>query len=205
MTSTGLLQRLNPLRRRERRQVEVEFRTHQDRLRDLASDMVAGYQASLRQEVNSPERLAAVYGVEFASTGFRMQARTVAEMASSMLKVPYAMVTIITADEQINVASTDTSMAPAIACEDGYCENVIATGREFSVDNAPEHHLVADSELAKSGVVTSYLGVPIVVDTQIVGVVCAYDTQPRHWGVADVSILARLAAVMTRAAAAAAN
>lgn len=191
---------LNPFKRQRSRAKTQEFDNHQERLRTLSSDMLERYQVGLQTQVHSSQRLAQVYGTEFASADFKAQARTVVTMAASMLKVPYALVNIITDTEQITVASTGDENATTVRCEDGYCQNVVAIGRAFAVDNAREHALVMDTAFAQNGTVTAYLGVPIRREDQIIGVLCVYDTEPRHWGVADVTMLAQLTAVMTKAA-----
>lgn len=173
------------------------------RLRDLSADVLAKYQEGLHREVNSPERLAAVYGTEFASAGFKGQAQNVATMAANMLRVPHAMVTIITETDQITVASNGENPMPNIRCDEGFCQNVVATGREFAVDDAKTHSLTHQLTITKEKALVSYLGVPILKQKQVIGVLCAYDDEPRHWSVADVSLLTQLTGVITRAALAA--
>jgi GAF domain-containing protein len=178
------------------------FGTHQERMSKLSAEMLTHYQAGLDSAVNDPKRLAEVYGSSFASASFKAQAHSVALMAASMLKTPHAQVNIITAEQQVSVAVAAGENPEPIDCGEGYCQNVIATGREFAVDNAREHALVCDTRIAIDGDVTSYLGVPIVANNYVIGVLCVYDTKPRTWGVVDVSMLTQLATVVTRAASA---
>jgi GAF domain-containing protein len=46
--------------------------------------------------------------------------------------------------------------------------------------------------------VVSYLGVPIVSNKWIVGVLCVFDDEPREWDTADVGMLTQLAALLSR-------
>lgn len=191
-----MFSRLNPFKRQE---AQVEMDKQADTAARMSEAMIAQYRQGLSARLNDPGRLAAVYGHEFASASFRQQAFNIATQARSMLNVPNAMVSMVTATEQVQVAAAVEGAPERLACQEGYCENVIGLGREFAVENAGEHALVCHTDLATNQGVISYLGVPIVVDEQIVGVLCSWDSKPRHWGVADVSILTSLASVLSHA------
>lgn len=162
--------------------------------------MLTRYRKELAAEVSDPNRLAKTYGAEFASAGMRNQAQSVATMAASMLKVPTAMINVITADEQETIAKVGGETIPSpIPRDESFCQHVIGTGREFAVSESTDHALVCDTKVSRSGEIISYLGVPIERSGYIVGVLCVADDQPREWSTADVGILTQLAAVLTRA------
>lgn len=176
------------------------FETHQDRLSRLSGEMLTRYRKELKAEVTDPQRLAQVYGSEFASAGVRSQAQSVAAMAASMVKAPSAMINVVTANEQETIAKVGAEAVPAVIdAEDAFCSHVIGTGREFAVDDSGTHPLVCDTRYARGGEIISYLGVPIERSGYIVGVLCVADDKVRTWSTADVSILTQLAAVLTRA------
>lgn len=176
-----------------------------DKLRRLNEEVMRRYQREVSTEVGDPTRLAAVYGSAFSTGTARQQAHTVALTATSMLKVPNCEVTVVYPDRQESVAAVNNYAVidPGIgnlSYEDSWCKNVIATGREFAVDNAGEHTLVCDTTLTTEGGVGSYLGVPIADRTGIIiGVLCVFDSIPRDWTPADVSMLSQLSFVLTRA------
>src|SRR4051794_20634421 len=85
--------------------VELEFSRHQERLARLSGEMLNRYRAELDAEISDPNRLAAVYGSEFAKAGTRGQARNVATIAANMLHTPNAMVNVITTQGQQTIAS----------------------------------------------------------------------------------------------------
>lgn len=182
----------------------TEFETQQNKLRRMSAEVVHRYHREVSAEVSDPHRLAAVYGASFSCAGARRQAETVALMATSMLKVPHCEVTLVWPDRQEAVAAVNdyaiTRPGDDLPYEESYCKNVIATGREFSVENAIDHPLVCDTKLATTGAICSYLGVPVAnKDGVIVGVLCVYDTIERDWRGGDVSLLTQLSFVLTRA------
>jgi GAF domain-containing protein len=180
------------------------FETQQQSLQRMSRDVMARYQRDLKAEIIDPARLEAVYGSDFCNANTRRQGETVAMMATSMLRVPNCSLNVILEDTQVTVAEVSdyqivepTTVMPA---HDSYCQHVIATGREFSVEDSSSHPLVCDSAVTKAGTITSYLGVPVVDTTAIiVGVLCVYDDTHRSWRAADVSILTHLSFVLTRA------
>lgn len=183
---------------------EPEFVSQQDRLSKLTGELLERYRREMNAEINDPDRLAEVYGTEFAGSEAQSQAQTVATMASQMLKVPGALITIVLPDRQVTIAAEGVATTD-ISIEDSYCSHVIGTGREFAVNNSPEHPLVCDTSFARDGTVVSYLGVPIANYKGIViGVLCVFDTVERHWTAADVGMLTQLSFVLTRATAKAA-
>jgi GAF domain-containing protein len=181
-----------------------EFETQQSKLAKMSREVFDRYQATLKQEVADPARLEAVYGSAFANADSKRQAQVVALMASSMLSVPNAMITLILPDRQVRVANVvngqvDTDLADD-KIEESFCKHVIGTGRELAIDRSGEHALVCDTRFARSGEITSYLGVPIAnTEGIIVGVLCVFDSAERDWGVGDVGLLTQLSVVLTRA------
>jgi GAF domain-containing protein len=178
-----------------------EFESQQQKLARLSGEMLSRYRTELKAEISDPDRLAQVYGSEFATSDMKKQCQSVATMATQMLKTPMAMINILNGEEQETVAQVGADdVPPLIATEESFCRHVIGTGREFAVSNSPEHPLVCDTQVSREGIIVSYLGVPIERQGYIVGVLCVADVHPRDWSLADVSILTQLAAVLTRAA-----
>lgn len=185
--------------------VQHEIESQQDKLRRLSGQVLERYRRELNAEISDPQRLSAVYGAAFASATVRRQAQLVATMATDMLRVPHAAVSVIEGadkDQQfIAQASRMADLAPeTVVLEESFCRHVIGTGRELMVEEAGDHPLVCDTRLAKDGLVTSYLGVPVANrDLVIVGVLCVWDSKSRTWTPADVGMLTQLSMVLTRA------
>lgn len=184
---------------------EPQFESHQQKLQRMSAEVVQRYQRELDAEISDPQRLSATYGSAFAGAETRRQTQTVVMMAASMLKVPNADAMLVMSDRQESVAAVrdyeivDPGDANA-PIHDSYCKHVIGTGREFAVDDAPNHPLVCDTSFARGRNIIAYLGVPIASrDGVIVGVLCVHDSRAREWRVADVSMLTQLSFVLTRA------
>lgn len=179
-----------------------EIETQQDKLRRMSGEVLARYQRELKAEISDPERLALVYGQAFASKDSLRQAETVAKMATDMLRVPHAAVSVIREHEQEFIAQASRMadpVAPTSPLSDSFCQHIIATGREMVVDDADEHPLVCNSTYTRDGVITSYLGVPVANrDSVVIGVLCVWDSEKRTWSLADVGMLTQLSMVLTR-------
>jgi GAF domain-containing protein len=180
----------------------VVFETRQQKLARLSGDVLRNYQESLGEEIHDRERLAQTYGAAFLEAGHHRQAEVVATMACQMLNVPNAQVNVILEDRQVTIARV--SHGHTLPCEQtplphSFCQHVIGTGHEFSVENARDHNLVCDTRFARGGDIVSYLGVPIANRKRIIiGVLCVFDDVERNWGPAEVGILTQLSLVLTR-------
>lgn len=184
--------------------MQAEVDSQQERLRKLSGQVLERYRRELKAEISDPSRLAAVYGAGFASAGVVAQAQTVAQMATKMLKVPNAAVNVVREDALTSVALVMDyqvqSQQLRLELDDSACQHVIHTGRELSIADTVQHPLVCDSRLTKEGSMISYLGVPVASpEAIIVGTLCVFDENERHWSTADVGMLTQLSMVITRA------
>jgi GAF domain-containing protein len=184
----------------------AELENQQQKLARLSGEVLQKYRQDLNVEVHDPQRLEAIYGSGFMRAEATKQAEVVAVMATQMLSVPNALVSVVLPDGQYNIAwvannepmHTDLSQ-PASSVPDSYCSHVIGTGREVNIETSLDHPLVCDTKWAIDGDIVSYLGVPIANrHAIIVGTLCVYDKHERHWGAADVSMLTQLSLVLTR-------
>jgi PAS domain S-box-containing protein len=72
---------------------------------------------------------------------------------------------------------------------------VVRTGSPLVVSCAAEDDRVDGFEAVTSGQVQAYLGVPLVsASGHVVGVLAAYDAEPRHWSYDDAALLEQLGA-----------
>lgn len=165
-------------------------------LHKLEGALMRAYRVELESALHDPDRLAAVYGSEFATAPVRQRLQTVVDLAAAMLRTPIASVQVITATQAIIVAAH--GMEPAVvAVDDSYCSNVIGLGEDLAIEEAIGHALVCTSAFAIEGGIRAYLGVPLVNrDGHIVGTLCVCDHEPRAWHRNDVTLLAQLAAVI---------
>jgi GAF domain-containing protein len=81
--------------------------------------------------------------------------------------------------------------------EQSICKYAVASGEPLIVDDTSVHPLLADSPVVHDGSVRSYAGIPLTDrHGQVVGTLCAWDGQPRHWTGSQIQILEDLSTVI---------
>ncbi len=77
---------------------------------------------------------------------------------------------------------------------DSLCTVILRSGAPLVVSDAAKDERVRELPPVTSGVVGSFLGVPLVTDDgHAVGALCVFDPQPRTWSQSDVALLEQLA------------
>ena len=146
--------------------------------------------------LGDPARVAAVRRV--------LQGGTTAEgldrltrLAADLLEAPRAQVSLL-AEEQVVASAFGLELGPGErvgALADSLCTVTVKLGAPFAVADALEDDRVRDLPPVRSGMVRSYLGVPLVTTTGLtLGALCVYDDHPRTWSPRDVGVLGELAA-----------
>lgn len=74
------------------------------------------------------------------------------------------------------------------------CSVTVGTQAPVMIEDAKVDPRVRFMDAVRSGVVGSYLGVPLTVREETVGALCVYDPSPRHWTDQDLVLLEQLAA-----------
>jgi len=138
-------------------------------------------------EVAAAARLAAKPGT----------ANRLASLAARLLDAPSAQISILT-DVQ-HVAAGAGAAAGAVGTqgplEESLCTVTVRQRQPLLVDDAPRDERVAHLPPVTSGVVGSYLGVPLVTpDGTYVGALCVFDPEPREWTPEQVATLQDLVA-----------
>jgi two-component system cell cycle sensor histidine kinase/response regulator CckA len=76
------------------------------------------------------------------------------------------------------------------------CERVIGSGRPLVIEDLRREPALQSGETLAVWGLVAYAGVPLIAaDGHSLGVLCAGDTQPRTWGVDELSVLQDLAAL----------
>ena len=120
-----------------------------------------------------------------------------AELAARLLGAESAQVSLLS-DVQLVAAGAGAAL-PSVGLvgplEDSLCTVTAASGGPLPVPDAENDPRVRDLPPVRSGVVGSYLGVPLVgEDGEPFGVLCVFDPAPREWSEADLALLEQLAA-----------
>lgn len=158
--------------------------------------MFATYQRELETAVADPDRLRAVYGSAFFDADRQQQIQSVCAAAAQLLEADRGSVVMIVEDEAVVVASTRAGEAVAHPVKQSYCQNLVRTGEPLSIEDSTTHALVCTTEASMVGGVRSYLGVPLVRKSQIIGALCVWCYRERTWKPAEVSVLTSFASAL---------
>jgi hypothetical protein len=122
--------------------------------------------------------------------------QAVVAQVSSELKVPVSLVTLVLARAQLFRAAVGLPLELAAANATGrsfsFCQFVVDRKEPLVVEDAtldpslPQH-------LVREFGIRAYAGMPVSVDGNVVGALCAIDTQPRAFAEGDLVLLERLA------------
>ena len=129
--------------------------------------------------------------------------QALARMLAGLLQVPATAINLIDSHQVRSLARTGLDL-PQLPRGDALCTHVLQTQQPLRVrdlrEDARFQHLATHA--AMQGVV-AYAGVPLWVEGQVLGTVCAFDTQPRGWSdeaLAHLQDVATAASEMLRAA-----
>ena len=117
-------------------------------------------------------------------------------LAARLLSASAAQVSLLTDVQTVGaVAGQDPALVGSTgALADHLCTVTAADGAPLVVEDAAADARVASLPPVTSGVVGSYLGVPLVgQDGHVVGALCVFDPAPRAWRGSDVEVLRELA------------
>jgi PAS domain S-box-containing protein len=121
-----------------------------------------------------------------------------ARLVRRQLNVPVALVTMVSADEQVFPGALglpepwqSTRRTPL---SHSFCQHVVRSAAPLVIADARTDPLVADNLAIPELHVIAYAGVPITdADGAVVGSLCAIDSQPRKWSAEDLAVLTDLA------------
>ncbi|HET9013643.1 MAG TPA: GAF domain-containing protein, partial [Gemmatimonadaceae bacterium] len=119
-------------------------------------------------------------------------------LAAQFLMVPAAFITLV--DEHRDFFTSDTGFGEPVAAARQFggrtlCQHTLRSATPLAVDDtAADPHYASVPSVAAFGV-GAYLGVPLIVEGQPIGAMCAIDTTPRSWTGDEVRVLSDLAAM----------
>ncbi len=121
-----------------------------------------------------------------------------ARLVRSLLGVPVALVTLVSADEQVFPGALGLpepwQTTRSTPLSHSFCQHVVLSREPLVIADAREHPLVRDNLAIPDLGVVAYAGHPLVgADGDVVGSLCAIDTEPRHWTTEHLAALADLA------------
>lgn len=171
----------------------------------LEKAMLDTYRRELGLALNDVDRLQAVYGSVFFEADQVLKLESICATAAQMLEVQNAAVNLISNNQQFSVATFGERWAKPldlplnVELDYSYCQHVVGTERDLSIEDTLRHALVCESRATTEGGIRSYLGVPIINrQGHILGSLCVWSYEPHKWSATDVALLTGLSAVLTR-------
>ena len=154
----------------------------------------------LRTALRDEARLAALWRTGLLDTPAEEVFDRLTGLVRRLLGAPVALVSLVDTDRQFFKSALGLPEPWAARRETplshSFCQHVVATGAPLRVEDARQHALVCDSLAVPELGVVAYLGVPLATaDGQVLGSLCAIDTEPRNWTAEDAAALRDLAAL----------
>ncbi|WP_249522627.1 SpoIIE family protein phosphatase [Modestobacter marinus] len=121
-----------------------------------------------------------------------------ARLVRRQLRVPVALVTFVSADEQVFPGALGLSepwqSTRRTPLSHSFCQHVVRSAEPLVVSDARLDPLVADNLAIPDLGVIAYAGIPLTdADGRVVGSLCAIDSRPREWSEDDLAVLVDLA------------
>lgn len=121
--------------------------------------------------------------------------QAITEECAERMDVTIAAATILNAEMQIVIASTQ-SMLPDCLRSNSYCQFVVGTGKPLMIPDTRKSAFLR--RMPSDQTMKSYLGVPLLApDGERLGAFCALHTEKRKWTKADLTLLTAYSANVT--------
>ena len=154
----------------------------------------------LRTALRDEARLAVLWRTGLLDTPPEEVFDRLTSLVRRLLRAPVALVSLVDADRQFFKSALGLPEPWAARRQTplshSFCQHVVATGAPLRVEDARDHSLVCDNLAIPELGVVAYLGMPLATaDGQVLGSLCAIDTEPRNWAAEDAAALRDLAAL----------
>lgn len=153
---------------------------------------------NLKEGLENQKRVGALRRTGALDSGPEKAFDQISRLAAQMLKAPSAFISLIGSNRHYLKSSFGDgtegvdSFEREVSLDISFCKYVVASGEQFVVDDAREHHLVRNNEAVQRGVI-AYAGVPFHAEGETIGALCVVDSHPRHWTDEDLEKLNTLA------------
>ncbi len=157
-------------------------------------------EAALEAALRDRARLEALRRTAILDTPPEAAFDRLTRLVRRLLGVPVALVSLVDTDRQF-FKSADGLPEPWATRREtplshSFCQHIVATGAPLRIENARQNSLVCDNLAVPELGVVAYLGMPLTMaDGQVLGALCAIDTEPRAWTADAAAALHDLAAV----------
>ena len=109
------------------------------------------------------------------------------------LNVPLSLISIVDKDRQFFKSEQglpcEIQQTRQTTLRHSLCIYVVRYGHILSIENLREDPGFEHHPIIEDFGVLSYLGVPLIYKSEVIGSVCALDSRPRKWGSREIEIL----------------
>lgn len=150
--------------------------------------------------IGSPDRMDALTRTGVLDSPPEESFDALTRLASSLLGVPVALVSLVDADRQffksqIGLAEPWASMRETPLTH-SFCQWVVSSHDYLVVSDARTHPVLSHNQAITDLGVVAYAGVPLTATNgEPIGSLCAVDTAPREWSDANLALLRQLAPI----------
>ncbi len=150
--------------------------------------------------LGDPERLRALHATELFDALPQAAFDRLTRLATRTVGVPVSLVTLVDADRQYNLSSSDSGWAPQGAdnpLAHSFCSVVVRRAAPFVTVDIEEDLVGVEFPGLRGTAVRAYAGFPLTVDGgHTLGALCAADDRPRAWSKDQLETLSDIAAMV---------
>ena len=156
----------------------------------------------IERALNDQGRLAALYEAELLDRPSVQSLDRFTRIASQALGTPVALVSLM--DRDRNYISNEVGLVEPLKSTrvsdvpHSFCKHVVADRAPLIIEDARVHPTVKDNPSVTESQVIAYAGIPIWTrDDHVLGSFCVFDTRPRQWTDAQLTLLRELAGAVS--------
>ncbi|MFG1706526.1 SpoIIE family protein phosphatase [Nonomuraea sp. M3C6] len=147
--------------------------------------------------LNMPDRLKALERLKTVDSLARETLDRSARLAARLLDVPVVLVTFVEADRQRVIQYVGSRHPRAterlLPLDWGFCPLVVARDQPLVIGDVRANHDYATNPVVARTRMRAYIAVPLILDGQPIGTLCAVQTRPQRWTVDQLRTLGELA------------
>lgn len=147
--------------------------------------------------VSDPERLKAVAEASLSGRLHDAELDAIVETLQAACDVSIAVVNLVVPGVQTYLAQVGIGVSRSVVDDDlSPCTEIVETGRLLTIADLRRHPVYWRNPLVQQGRIASFAGAPLIDDGVILGAVAVFDSAPRVFDPAQLSVLrhqARLA------------
>jgi signal transduction histidine kinase len=148
-----------------------------------------------------PARLAVVHATGLLDTDVEEAFDRLTRLAVRLLGIPAAFISLVDADRDFYKSACGFGEPLASARElsgPTFCHYTVLSTTPLVIPDTAADPLYRDVPTVRTLGVAAYVGVPLVIDGQSIGALCAIDMHPHAWSSDEVEVLVELAASAQR-------